>query len=428
MSDVKGSLDYGRLRRALREELAWRSGIKWFAGVDWLSYNAKGVRGKKPYILLDPYYAKRINEDLVMIVDHAARQVIFVDNELNILKEFGRFGVAGDPATGLFSDPSQAQYDEELGTVLVADLAAKAVVERDYATGAVKHVLTSTELGPFGPIYTAYYNPFDKSKIIVCDAGNHVVVETDWTGKAYRSLGAYGVSGETISPLRLKNPGGAHPFKVKDRVFISDGGNHRVLQGNLATGAVERVFVYPAPVRCELMPDSWFLFASAIERCSVAEGGDVFWWWFEKSNMLTRAEREPSFMVTWHFDLYEVDWRTFKPFCIPKTNRVWTSLSLSANTPSTTRPTLGFGYDRLTFFVKPTQGGTLEILTLKPKGWMLESELTWPPSWEVYDSVSLTANSLTTYIVSNPHGVMAARVTLTTAGTCDLWVSQEVSK
>jgi len=430
------------LKKVLREEVPWRVGIKWFVGSDRRTAYVEGKRGSAPFILVDFVgRAIRLPNGNTLLSDGWAHQVLEVTPDWEVVWEFGEFMVSGVDLKHLNLGPDPAagwlDYDEAGDTVLISDLLNNRILEVPRGAQEATRSLSASASGAFGSP-TAVYNPYT-GRIIVCNRDYHYVCEVDWAGTEYWSYGAYGVPGDAIGRLRTPHTANiadmAADVTPRYSVMIADKGNNRVLDLNPETGALRRLHI------TGLMPVSmtWdsrtqrFCIACEMDVGLVVESYDgIDWcsWWL--GAYFGHITPDFTLLTNNEGDVWELDLRSQlgRPATLPIVERALTGHSLGAG-ESVTVPFYAFGYDRVVVGAKSSEDATLEILTLMTKGDMpTENEdETWPPAWETYDSVALSAGVFRPYVITAPHGVMGAKITMgTVAGTVDLIVYREVAK
>jgi len=420
------------LEEALRKEVRVIRGLRWFVGTDLFTPAKFKKKGEPPNIAGRVSFARRISPTETLIADVWLHQVYIIDFDWEVLWEFGKVYTPGDALDEL-REPFRADYNPNLDRILIADWGNRRVLEIDRKTKSVVNSLSSSALGTFGRIAAATYNPWnDYRTIVVTDYDNHYVAELRWDGSVVWSAGAYGVPGNSLTPLRLNNPYYAEMVgwvgvAAEEFVAIADFRNNRVLEYNTETGAVIAQFIVPRA--------TFARFFGAVNRaiCGDAEVaiiGDndnpARWHTPFITQYLCDLTPENTVLFISHGNLFEVDLKANRiPHTLPIGVRWWREKSLSAGVAET-QPFWTIGYKRVVVSVKANQTGRLEILNLKPETDMwFHSELTIPPSWEVYDEKPISANVPLHYLITSPQPCMGVRVTLDVDGKCDFWLSKQ---
>jgi len=415
------------LEEALRKEIRVIRGLRWFVGTDMFTPVKFKKKGEPPNIAGRINFAKRISPAETLIVDSWLQQVYIIDFEWNVLWEYGKLYTPGTALDEL-NYPWRADYNPYEKRILIADWGNRRVLEIDRATKSVVNVLTSSTLGTFGRIVAATYNPWNDYKtIVVSDYDYHYVAELRWDGSVVWSLGEYGVPGDSLLPLRLNRPFYAQMAEYEDFICIADNLNHRVLEYNKTKAEVERQFIVPYASYARFFGSVNRAICGDFEVAIIGDNDNPARW---RTPFITQylcdLTPENTVLFISHGNLFEVDLKANRiPHTLPIGVRWWREKSLSAGVAET-QPFWTIGYKRVVVSVKANQTGTLEILNLKPMSDMwFDSELTVPPSWEVYDEKPISANVPLHYLITSPQPCMGIRVTLDVDGKCDFWLSKQ---
>jgi len=264
-------------------------------------------------------------------------------------------------------------------------------------------------------------------RIIVVDKKRHRVVECDWNGDITWQFGELDTPGSDLAHLNLPKtacvaeeaPAADPPYSV----MIADKTNDRVLQyAPPPADEIRRMHIvpYPASMTWNSRTARWCV-ASEIDLGCLVYGYDGLWWYSWWGGAFSGTITDESTLLTnQEEDLWEIDLRSHKPpYRMPLVRRYLNKEKSLAAGESVTQPFYAFGCGRAVVTAKTSEDATLDILSLRlgSDDTILESEKVEGGSWEVYDSVSLTANTVEIYPISSPHGVMAARITMgSTAG------------
>lgn len=418
------------LRRALREEVAWRRGIRWFAGVDRWSPHFLGRRGSPPNVFYRPFDAVYMPNGNILVADRESHQVIEVTRDYKVVWEYGRL-----LDRAVLNLPEAVDYDDELGRVLISDTGNGRILEVDYRTRKVVNILSSTVAGPFGKP-RAKYNRRTKNPMIA-DYEKHFVCEARWDGSIVWSRGTYGVPG-TPAEGRLNRPMSVSYYHdwYPELVVISDYYNHLVYIYRPGVG-VTRQFLVPFPVSAFAYGNIWGALSEFDRSVVFDSDGLLYATPFLGGNLLAFNPVEFTLLAQKHEQLLEFDLKSLTPRgleIIPYTRYI---VSDEPGSPvyysfpaggSFMTPFYAFGARRAVVYFKSSADATLEILVLRPSrstaDVIIETDRP-TPVWEVYDSVSVAAGEFAKYIITQPNGVMAVRVTLAARGTANCWVNIE---
>jgi len=114
---------------------------------------------------------------------------------------------------------------------------------------------------------------------------------------------------------------------------------------------------------------------------------------------------------------------------VPRTLPIATGEGLSANTSSGITPVPLLAHSSTRVDAYSTEAATLNLYVLKqlpgcewpPFG---EPDADGNPQWQKYDSVSISADTLESYLFSNPTGLVGAEIVMGgTAGNYDLHIN-----
>jgi len=383
------------LKGTLKEEDSWRKGLLWFLGsceefsaVE-RDYYGRYTRGPAPRLIRDPFYAEKLPNGNYLVTDYGGHQVIEVTPDYEIVWEYGDFFQWGTELTRLHH-PWRAVYNERLNTVLIADTRNNRVLEVDYATKNILHVLTSSALGPFGQIGCAEYG---RTGILIADVDNHYVAEVDWNGNVLWSFGVYGVPGNDLTHL-------SSPRSIDftwNRYVIADFDNDRVLMvGSDGTVSEMIPIGWPHHVKVdEWVPiiglGSWFDVGILMERY----GAEVFYI-PHRTNMMTLT-KDWSVLTAWDMSAYEYDIRAFKPYIRPLTGI--REYSLDIDEESKIVPFLTLGTSKVSVQVYSSQDATLRVYgpnipvdTINP---LFTVDPTTP--WRLLDTLPIGADTTEVY-------------------------------
>jgi len=420
----------------------WRRGAKWILSRQLYSEE----RGDPPHICWSPDWVEMTPRGTYLVTDRVG-QAIEITDDYDILWEYGPF----DPPLGvgealgsdvLSSSLPNAQLvqdypSEGQDSVVISDLGNNRILLVDQADNSVLEELTSIDSGTLSsPVARVLVSErvaaLDDRELVLCDRDNHYAAAVDWTGTEYASFGVWGTPGSDDTHLNTPYMVSELPVGTgADNTVVADHDNHRLLLLDEDFG-LRYSDILPLPRSVHIDPKrgypavgSWYL-GGAIELgdgslhfcapfgttfCSRVHDG-IIW-------------RRHGFIVHQSFrpGLYRDEIR----YADPRTFKFLDSVSLDANASSDYCPFAPQFFERTTVKALTDQDATLEIYTMETParngtGICLRPS-TVPPTWQSYDSVSLTANTPEHYVLNRPLGVMAARITMgATAGTADLWV------
>lgn len=344
--------------------------------------------------------------------------MVEVAKDHSIKWKFGEYGVPGSDLSHLSLNRfgAKADYNENLGRVLISDYENDRLLEVDYDTKDVLNEITSYESGDF---YRprAEYNPFNDN-ILVADRNNHYVAEIERDGTEIWSYGVYGTSGADMSHLD-------RPFCLSmgdldtDRRLIADSYNHRGLLCK-GTGA-NRQFVSYQPDAFKEVGGFWAIAASEGRGVVLLTSDGVFWHSPWASSMYVDITPEFTVLAENTFNIYEVDPRSSAPQMQPQSRRLYKDEALDGPW----LPVYGMGFSELKVNAISTEADTLEIgliPTWNDTALEVDSGSYWTDQIETYDTVSLTGNELESYIMTAPDALVCLRMTGT--GTGQMWMEQ----
>jgi len=401
----------------------WRRGIKWHLPTSFKPYGDRA----KTHTSSDFYI--RLPDGNTLIVDHDGHVAVEYTKSLEVVWSFGIHGVSGSDEEHLNS-PERIDYDYVNDRVLISDTGNDRILEVDHETGEVLNVIDSYDPGTFDNPRALYQHPCWHDRygdpgdyIAVADELNHYVALIERDGTVVESAGTYGTSGSDLSHLN-------RPRSVMgdvDYLYVADRDNDRCLVGDPPGFSVE--YVYPSPLFHGTFGVANYMIASD-EDVAVHMTGDGIRWhnWYAGSKALIPTVREDSFLMDDHFELYEVDYRSHRPYTVYNTPVNIISESLAAGASTDLKVFTGFAWDEIVVKIYSTQDATLDILTiLGNRGAETPFEIspTDAIDWRTYDSVPVTGGELESYVITAPSGAMAVQVTMgSTAGTVDGVVEQ----
>jgi len=429
MVEAIGEIDYKKLRK----ELSLGRGLERYIGVDFYSSKHLGKRGAWPFIFGDwPTWGLRPKElEGNMLFSANDHTVVEINPETKaVVWQFGEFMVSGSDLAHL-KNPNGVDYDPVNDRLLITDSGNNRILLVDRKTKSVlKSVTQAVGYGPFNDPRKAFFNPWnDYNSFTVADSCNHIVYELDFDGNVLHKFGTRGTAGVGMSPeqTNLNLPTCAFPYL--NQVLVADFNNNRVFTSDWTT--IAGVTGYPAGPH--LIPvlnpyqlvgnrqGTWMLACTPHQQLFMYGPDQPIWWWELSINAdwANFDDYEPDMMMFEHwFTMWHVNWRIMSPRTIPKTTTFFDSLSLAANATSIEYPLHCYGYDKVTIYAISDQAATVDILVARPAVLQAFRE------WQIYDSVSLTANKLTVYPTSGPSMIMAIRITMgATAGTVNAWAS-----
>jgi hypothetical protein len=333
-------------------------------------------------------------------------------------------------------------YNWENGRVLLCN--GTKVVEYDPKADKVTLELTEfSGIGPFKRVVTATYEyespptyhtqPYGAKytgNIWVVDRDAHFIALMDRNGNVLASFGTYNQAG---NGLKLNYPFWAEGSR--ERCTIADSGNHRVFMYNFTTSQFVCVWGYPNPRCYRVMWGDRYLVSSFRGGApTICITGSMF----EMISPFTGLESQVTYTPlgtvaeTWHTSIVEYN----PSACLSLPRQPVMPISIAdlpraANTSTGLYPFWPEPYNRCQIQVMSTQTATLNIYVLKTVqvGMYPYFSLWAQPDangnlqWQLFDSLSLTANTLTVYNIDNPIGLMAVEVVMgPTAGSVDLRV------
>jgi outer membrane protein assembly factor BamB len=189
-------------------------------------YGQFGVTGSGYNELNVPVQATYLPNNNVIITDQGNQRVIDVDQNLNIVWQYGTTGVAGNGFDQL-NNPNSAELLKN-GDVLIADESNNRVIEINPSTLNIDATFTAqgTMNGP------AFASLLPDKNILVADGGNNRAIEVDKNDNVVFQYVTNTQTGSNPNPL----PSRAIAGRGKD-IVISDQFNNRVIvidqKGNL---------------------------------------------------------------------------------------------------------------------------------------------------------------------------------------------------
>jgi len=415
-------LALGRWASSKYATLGVRKGITWVLSSDRITPQLTGERGRPPATETDPNWAKRIAPDEILISGYDNHTVSICDEEHNVLWQFGEFMVSGSDDQHLDS-PRKVDYRD--GKVLIADNLNNRVLEVDRETKEVVNKLTGTDAGGFGRPYDARYNP-DTGNIMVADWVNHFVCETDWQGNIAWSFGTHGTegSGTNLSRPRHVDLAGRSIGNL-NYVTIADTGNHRGIFYDKKNDTIEAEFMIPHCLFFKVGRNGRPILASRDQSGIYGAHGTVFYpahTWF-----MNRYRNTTRYMVKSNYEIVEIDVTTLHNLKqTPKSVNCFDSVSLDANESTIIHPFHTIGHDQANIHAYSTESATLNIYKIQPYKGPVTLGVRHPlalKDWREYDSVSLSADTLESYLLSSPSGGYGVEIVMGgTAGTADCWV------
>lgn len=403
-------MSHGWAAQAFKEEVSWRSGIKWFLGSCEETAGTRRVRGPPPRLAWDPAYAEKLPNGNYLIADHSGEQVYELTADYRLVWEFGEFCVAGSDLRHL-NHPERAIYNGELNTVLVSDTRNGRVIELDYDTKRVLHVLSGSKRGRFGAANADY----GRDGIVVADRLNHYVCEVDWEGKVLWELGEYGVPGSDLGHLDFagsssNSVGAVDYIRYWDSYVVSDYNNNRVL---VVRRDGEVLYVYPTPRPLEVKVDDYVKHVGVGSEADVGyviePFGNLIWYSPHRSNMVALTP-EWTAVTAYEMSVFEYDIRAHRPWRKP--NSFAESLELAANRESKIFPCLTFGTSRVSVAAHSTQDATLKIYHPNLVSATYSSSLRVDPKepWLLQDTLKMSGGRLTLYTLDGAQPILGVSV------------------
>ena len=200
------------------------------------------------------------------------------------------------------------------------------ILEFNAKNGRVCNTLEKTEKGPLGHPFAAVYNtgsiinydPLDDKCFWLADSEHHAVFCVSWKGKIRSLFGSYGTSGcgEQLLCQPVTVSAGA---SWGERVLVSDWGNNRVVQFNVAKNAMELQLPFPYP---------YSDYVNSTAAVAVFNSANPTHHWYgvfilsdnlvpvprfhipQNTNMVASHPRIPfRFLLSWDQSVYEIDYR-----------------------------------------------------------------------------------------------------------------------
>jgi len=404
----------------LREELRGELTIKWYLGD---RYTAELTRGEAPYLIRNAQWIEKLPDGNYLVVDRIAQQVIEVTPEYNVIWEYGVFN---QPNT--LRRPRCAQYIEEEDAILISDSRNNRILLIDKSKKTIKKTLTGTTLGPFGEIRARYDEI--TGHLFVSDPDNHVMVETDWDGTVHSSFGVYGTSGNDAS--HLDSPVFVEVDHTGGGCWIVDSGNHRIfLIRDGSFSAYNLIVPYPLTVHRihdrKTTPITGQLAVASHYTAMVVERDGIPWWFSPMAATFATLTKDQTVIFRRHFQVWEVSLRStinsYDKWRAQPYGQKVIDESVDADTASSRVPFYGFLHDRTVIRALSTQAATLRIYALDHESGINAGNL--PATWNQVDTRDLVADTLETYSVASPAGVMAVDVLMGgVAGNVKVWLQQ----
>jgi len=399
-------------RKALREEVAWRRGIRWFLG--WGSRDERyWTKGKIQFAEETP------DGDILVTAEDG--WILKISRDYKI--EWRRLeGIVGKDWC------NAATWNSKTGRVLVSDPANRRVLVYNPEEDEIELTLDRwTGAEPFGKVRAEWEGHFppisdETGRIIVADLDNHVVGIFDEVGKLLYRFGTYGAAGKG-SLLNQPTWASGHSNYCR----IADYFNHRAIIVDLETGTFKLGACYPYPTYFCFNWPNWFLLTSEYFRPAVwsADGMIAIPWWISEA-CLTMT-KEATFLGTNHGNVIEWDLRTAPLYSVPAIFPNIIGTSLEAGKSSGIYPLVCLGWSKVQVQAFSTQDATLNIYSLRSRGGLSESPIeagldaSGNLQWQLYDYVPIPANKLTSYLLEGAVGVMGVEAVMgATAGSYDL--------
>jgi len=398
-----------QLREALREEIAWREGI---LNV-WPSYHFLGSYWTKrsPYIVKDPHgmcYGK--DGETIIVADGSEKRIYEMDRDGVRLWDIDVSGYG----TG---QPADVDYHPQSGRVIAAVM-GNTILE--IQNGLIVNTLTATNLGPMH--FNEYggklqYDAEDPNKFWLADYHNHVVYRSNFNGIVDKQFGTYGISG--YSDTLLTNPTSVAVWNTFG--VISDPYNYRQLTFDVATMSIQQRFPACGRVCVELSP-FWAGIhihgAFSVDAPPVSYVTTAPMEWLPKyvlpfyTNKMVFHPKEPfTVLISRDWTLYELDLRAFRGSPLPPAKwRLMNGWIVLAGVTYNMFPFADWFFKMKTIHILSTQAATLYIDVARLCGeygrWRSTED------WDVYDSVTLAANTLHSYSTENAIGIIRPRLVM----------------
>jgi len=377
-----------------------RQGIKF-----WVGSGVDKENRKPPYMVNKCQFVTETWDGNLLLADQSG-YVMEMDRFYDVKWEWGRDELVSDARI-------KAIPNYTTGRVLISNPADDRIIEYNPEADEITLDLTSYDPGSFDAPRATYrgHAPFEKryetDEIHVADTLNHYAAHIERDGTVVDSFGTYGTSGDGTN---LNKP----LWLTGTNRYIADYENNRIVRLTSDWSDVNWLVAYPAPGH--FVRGSGDIFGVASARFPMAmytgDGMVSLPWWV--SEACIRLGRNGTVLGTHHGNVYEYDWRAVNDM----KRRVSVKypidvVNVSAPTDRYVLPCLGFS--RVVVEAISDAADTLTLYSLKTRA--SEVPLDAVPDadgnlqWQEYDSVGLTANELETYIISNPHGVMAVEVT-----------------
>jgi len=398
-----------------------RQGVKWWCGSHGNLPETVADR-RKPYLIGKAQFIDEFpNGDFV--IANQSGFITKMDRDYEVKWEWGR-GTLGNSAN------NAAVVNWDNGRILVSDPANDRILEYDPATDSVTLTLdTFSGVGGMTTpranyaMETGKYRPYPSysGNINVADHPNHYVAVVDRDGNVLHSFGTYGTAGDGTNlnhPMWLFSGGNGH-------YFISDQRNNRVIRGtDMDADGIDFLLAWTLPSCFDKGGRRYALTGNHMHSAHNTGDGLIGFAPFVSESCIRNSFQEGvgglSALGTFHGSAWEYDLRSAAQVMRPM---IWpNSVGEAADTNLYVVPMLAF--NRAVVQALSTDADTLTIYSLKTRGGNSEMPHEADPDasgnlqWQEYDSVDLTADTLESYILSNPAGVMAVQVTGT--GTVDL--------
>lgn len=189
-------------------------------------YGQFGVSGSGPNELNAPVQATFTPDQTVYITDQSNERVILVDQNDNILWQYGTTGVSGNGFDEL-NNPNSAELLKN-GDVLIADENNNRVIEVNQTTLNVDKTFTAQGTLAF----PAFASLLPGGNILIADGGNNRVVEVDKNDNVVFQYITNTQNGSNANPLPSRAIAGRG-----NNIVVSDQFNNRVIvidtNGNL---------------------------------------------------------------------------------------------------------------------------------------------------------------------------------------------------